>query len=293
MLDAGRDAGRDAGPRDAGRDGGTFTPCSSDRDCASDVCRARPGFAPSDQAPILLACAPADVDRAPVTAPCASRSDCDRGLCALPGACLMPCASDTDCAPTSAAARRGCTAAVAMQPVRACVALVAAPSSSARGRPRAGPGAAPLPRRDRRRPAAGSAADDARGVDGRRGDAALHPGDPHAPGGRARLRRVRRRSGRARSGLGRRRHHGVGRRHAALAERTGHAALGRGLHGEPRVERRRSERALRPLARRRGPHHRSRRPPRRRRRLAQRRRPRPARAGARARRRATSSRRPG
>lgn len=139
-LDAGRDAGRDAGPRDAGHDAGTFTPCSSDRDCAADVCRARPGFAPSDERPLPLACAPAEVDRAPVTAPCASRSDCDRGLCALPGACLMPCANDADCAAGERCREAWVrTAPVAMQPVRACVALVAAPDSVRVAGPEPGP----------------------------------------------------------------------------------------------------------------------------------------------------------
>lgn len=122
------DAGRDGGPADAGWDAGTPLPCASDRDCVSGVCRARHTFAPIDLDPLPLGCGVVEVGLSPPAGPCESRADCDRGLCALPGACVVPCTNDSDCAP-----RERCavvwvqTSSSAMQSVEACTAIFATP----------------------------------------------------------------------------------------------------------------------------------------------------------------------
>jgi hypothetical protein len=143
--DAGPDAGRDAGPPpDAGRDAappdaGPVVPCERDADCATGVCRARPAFAPVDLAPVPLACGAPDPGAA-VGAPCGARGECDRGLCAVAGVCLRPCARDADCG-SGERCREVLvrTAEAALQPLRACTALVAAPDDVRVAGPEPGP----------------------------------------------------------------------------------------------------------------------------------------------------------
>lgn len=116
-VDAGFDAGSDAGPE---------LPCRADRDCSRGVCRAAGGRPPSDLMPLPLVCGAPDVG-APVDASCLESSECDRGICAVAGTCVAPCATDTDCPEGDRCqlvyVRTG---ALAMQPVEACVAIVAA-----------------------------------------------------------------------------------------------------------------------------------------------------------------------
>jgi hypothetical protein len=139
--DAGRDDDRDGGPRDgATRDAGPERPCTSDRDCApATVCRAAHGFAPADLEPVPLACGALDRG-APVGGDCVARSDCDRGLCAIAGACVKPCVRDGDCelgercqeiwVPTSGAS---------MQSLSGCAPIIAAPPGVRVMGPESGP----------------------------------------------------------------------------------------------------------------------------------------------------------
>ncbi len=136
--DAGQDAGRDGGA-DAGRDAGPAVSCTADRDCVQGVCRAQASFPPSDLAALPLACGDPDRGSA-VGAPCRERAECDRGLCALAGACVMPCASDVDCdASDRCQTVYVRTGVAAMQPVSACVARVAVPDDVRVTGPEAGP----------------------------------------------------------------------------------------------------------------------------------------------------------
>lgn len=145
----GRAHPRDAGVRDAHidapdvprRDLGVdlyvaSTPCEADRDCGRDtVCRASTSIPPMDLALVSLFCeartpmAAADGDA------CEGRdgSGCGRGLCVIAGTCVVPCASQADCAPgqrcAGAFVRTGPTA---LQPVRACTDIVVAPPAVSR-----------------------------------------------------------------------------------------------------------------------------------------------------------------
>lgn len=129
--DAGRDAGFDAGPPELA--------CRSDSDCAGSICRASRRLRPADLAPLPLACGTLD-PLAAVGEPCRARDECDRGLCAVAGACLRPCASDFDCD-----AGERCrevfvqTAAQALQPLPACVPVVTAPPDVRVAGPEPGP----------------------------------------------------------------------------------------------------------------------------------------------------------
>lgn len=136
--DAGRDAGHDAG-RDAGRDGGAILPCHADRDCTGTVCRASRSFRPIDLAPLPLVCGAADPG-APIGGDCIDRSECDRGLCAIAGACVMPCTRDADC-PSGERCREVWvrTGAATMQSVDACTPVVTPPASVRVSGPEPGP----------------------------------------------------------------------------------------------------------------------------------------------------------
>jgi hypothetical protein len=127
LRDAGFDAGRDGGP-DTEPDAGPVTPCASDSDCASGVCRARRSFIPADLEPLPLACGEVDPSRAEVGRPCGIRGECDRGICTVSGACVMPCSSTADCPGAERCVEVWVqTSGAAMQPLEACAPVVAAP----------------------------------------------------------------------------------------------------------------------------------------------------------------------
>ena len=127
LVDGGFDAGVDAG-RDSGPDAGPVIACAADSDCARGVCRARRSFTPSDLEPLPLACGEPDSGRAGVGLPCGTRGECDRGICTVSGACVMPCASADDCPADERCVEVWVqTSGGAMQPLEACAPVTAAP----------------------------------------------------------------------------------------------------------------------------------------------------------------------
>ncbi len=128
----------DAGPGDGGGradaappDAGAPRACSADRDCAGGtVCRADLGEGPVDLAPVPLACATRTAGAAADDAACdgVDGTGCARGLCVVAGTCVAPCIDDADCAAEARCAEvYARTGPAALQPLRACVPLLAAP----------------------------------------------------------------------------------------------------------------------------------------------------------------------
>jgi hypothetical protein len=102
--------------------------CAADSDCAIGVCRARRSFIPADLEPLPLSCGDVDPGRAGVGRPCGSRGECDRGICTVSGACVMPCASTADCPGAERCVEVWVqTSGGAMQPLEACAPVVAPP----------------------------------------------------------------------------------------------------------------------------------------------------------------------
>ena len=135
------DGAIDGGPADAGRDAGPIAVrCARDADCSgATVCRAPPSLTPIDLAPIELLCGSADPG-APPGGDCADRAECDRGLCAVAGACVRACANDVDCDPSERCREVYVrTSPGTMQPTRGCTALVVAPDSVRVAGPEPGP----------------------------------------------------------------------------------------------------------------------------------------------------------
>lgn len=119
--------GQDGGLADAGA---PAVPCASDAQCERDVCRARPSFIPMDDEPLPLVCGAVDAGGAPVGASCLDRGECDRGLCTISGACVMPCATAVDCASGQRCVEVWVrTSNASMQPLDACAPVVTAPDS--------------------------------------------------------------------------------------------------------------------------------------------------------------------
>lgn len=142
-LDAAADAARpDAGERDASADAGPIRPrCARDADCAEGVCRGSIGDPPRDLASIGLFCGAPEPDPSGAPgAPCRERASCDRHLCAIAGACVVPCASDADCDAAELCREVWVTTSPsAMERLTACTARVAAPESVRVAGPEPGP----------------------------------------------------------------------------------------------------------------------------------------------------------
>lgn len=131
----------DAGPPPPPRaDAGVLVACTRDADCAAGVCRGFADEPPFDRAPLLLACGAPEPGAAAPGAACRERRECDRQLCALAGACVIPCVDDDDCAP-----RQACrevwveTSRRTMQHAHACTQVLALPPGVEATGPTPGP----------------------------------------------------------------------------------------------------------------------------------------------------------
>ena len=133
-----RDAGLDAGrPR---RDAGVPIPCARDAECTSGVCRSYDDVMAIDRADLPLSCGAPDPAAGAPGAACHHRSECDRHLCTISGACVVPCVDDDDCAAGHVCREAWVvTSRDAMQPVSACTAFFALPDGVVAAGPVTGP----------------------------------------------------------------------------------------------------------------------------------------------------------
>jgi len=147
--DAGSSEGRDAGAPDAGS--GPVAPpadsgrapqtCMRDAECPTGVCRHESTTPAIDLEPVPLFCG--EPDPAPDAAPgeaCRDHAECDRDLCAISGACVIPCRSTGDCGPGEICREVWVrTGPRAMQHTTACTRRVTAPDGVRVAGPEPGP----------------------------------------------------------------------------------------------------------------------------------------------------------
>ncbi len=102
--------------------------CARDADCSGDArCVAAEPSLHDDRAPLPLACgAPLGTGRNRDR--CLEATDCESGLCALSGVCLVPCQDDGDCVTGQACTRVEARWNAGLEPVMACARTLAFPS---------------------------------------------------------------------------------------------------------------------------------------------------------------------
>lgn len=133
----------DAGAREDG--GAPPRRCMRDADCDRGVCRHESSLPAIDLEPIGLICGEADpAPDATPGEPCHDHAECDRDLCAISGACVVPCRSTGDCGPGEICREVWVrTGARAMQHTTACTRRVTAPEGVRVAGPEPGPNLIP------------------------------------------------------------------------------------------------------------------------------------------------------
>lgn len=104
--------------------------CKRNADCGKLVCKGAEALNLEDLEPLPLECG-AERSGRPAALSCEKSSDCERGICALAGACVEPCGYDDDCSSTGRCQliyARG--EGEQLHPLSACVEPVFLPSRS-------------------------------------------------------------------------------------------------------------------------------------------------------------------